>query len=296
MGDAPDFSIVLCTRDRAHLLGDALSSIAKMDFPPERFELVLVDNASSDDTRDVADRFASSSPFDVLYVVEERVGLSSARNRGIAEARGRWVFFTDDDQLVDPQALREHARVAEKYQSRVQQGGIELRFPDGQPAWLRGFLAALLGKTPDHDEGPYELSLYGGNMVFRRELFREISGFRPELGKGTGGYDEDSEITLRLRERGETIVFAPSAIVYHVIRRDRTTPGYFVKMCFDKGRSSGGIDDAGLARVSWRSARRVARQVVRALPRAWDQHERVLVTARSAQEIGRVVGRVTRRR
>ncbi len=233
------FSIVLCTKNRAHLLESALASIAAIDYPNGAFELVLVDNGSTDGTRALVDRFRGSVSFDVRYAFEERPGLSAARNRGIREARGEYVFFTDDDQHVDSKVLAEHERVAVRFGARVQQGGIELRFIAERPRWLEGELAAVLGETARLSEGPQNIALYGGNMCFRREVFTSSIAFREDLGKGAAGYSEDIEITRRLEAAGERVVYAPSARIFHVIGHDRAKVAFFVKNSFEKGSSDG---------------------------------------------------------
>jgi glycosyltransferase involved in cell wall biosynthesis len=108
-----EFSIVLCTRNRAGLLRDALESALEIEYPSDRFELVLVDNGSTDDTADVTRSAAGRAQFPIRYVYEPRPGLSIARNRGVRESRGAHVAFTDDDQLVDKHLLREFRRVVD---------------------------------------------------------------------------------------------------------------------------------------------------------------------------------------
>src|SRR5262245_57954609 len=102
VSDDKSFSIVVCTRNRARLLEQALDSIVRVEFPADDFEVLVIDNGSSDDTAAVVSRFARRVPFAVRSVKEPRVGLSAARNRAIREACGKRLFFTDDDQLVDP--------------------------------------------------------------------------------------------------------------------------------------------------------------------------------------------------
>ncbi len=235
----PDVSIVLCTKNRAKLLVDALDSLLQIRPTPNGVELVLVDNGSTDNTKDVVAEFRLRASFPIRYVFESIPGLSAARNRGILEAEGRFVFFTDDDQLVDPDAARQHLRVAEKYGSRAQQGAIALQFTRQRPEWLRGRLVTVLGQTEDHPEGPAGIHMYGGNMFFERSLFEEMRAFREDLGKGTAGYSEDIELSLRLKKMGVPIVYAPTARIYHVIDEDRASAGFFRRNSYDKGFSDG---------------------------------------------------------
>lgn len=290
---AIEFSIILCTRNRAALLRDALESALEIDYPPDRFELVLVDNGSSDDTAAVTDSAARRAPFPLRYVFEERPGLSIARNRGIRESKGEHVSFTDDDQLVDKAILREFRRVIDRYGARVIQGNIELHFPAGRPAWIRGELATVLGKTFDVPEGPADIDLYGGNMLLSRGMLEAAGAFREDLGKGASGYCEDIELTHRVRQMGEPIVYAPGARIYHVIGPERSTPEFFRQNSFEKGVSYGLLAEKGLLRLAVGSLPRLVRSAGAAafFAAAGDPHRSIVAQSRVANLLGRIVGR-----
>jgi glucosyl-dolichyl phosphate glucuronosyltransferase len=286
------FSIVLCTRNRAELLRGALESILAIDYPADRFELVVIDNASTDATPEVVRACAPRASFSVRYVFEERPGLSIARNRGIREALGQYLFFTDDDELVDRAILREHERVARAYGARAAQGARELQFVAGRPEWLHGGLAETLGETPALPEGPADVALYGANMCLRRDLFDSFAGFREDLGKGAAGYSEDTELAHRLHAAGEAIVYAPTAKIYHVIGPDRATPQFFRRNSFEKGwshaRVGGGNGRLGVAVRAMVDAtllgvKAAGFTVIR------DRHRAVLAQSRAAFNLGRAV-------
>ena len=96
-------TIAVPTHNRARLLGGTLASIAALNIPEGvNPECLIVDNNSPDDTRDVVEVFAREAPMAVRYVVEPQLGSSYARNRAIAEARGEYIFFIDDDALAEP--------------------------------------------------------------------------------------------------------------------------------------------------------------------------------------------------
>jgi GT2 family glycosyltransferase len=287
----PVFSIILCSRNRAALLRDALESIRAIEFPEADFELCLVDNDSSDDTKAVTFAFGDSVPFGVRYILETKLGLSAARNRGIREARGQYLFFTDDDQLVDPAILREHLRVAKAYDARAIQGAIHLKFPEGRPGWLHGPLATILGQTHDVPEGPANIDLYGGNMVFRRDVFQSLDAFREDLGKGAAGYSEDIEITRRLRQRGEKIVYAPTARIYHVIGPDRSSAGFLRRNSFEKGYSDGLIAPPSTRkRRALGSLFEVLLYGTVAIVRLPNRHKSILTQTRAIDHAGRLLG------
>jgi len=287
----PVFSIVLATRDRAALLQRALEGLLELDFPPAQLELCLVDNASCDDTAERAAAFAARAPFAVQLLAEPKVGLSAARNRGVRAARGEYLFFTDDDQLVDPWVLREHQRVAHRYRVSAVQGAIELSFTAMRPAWLRGPLAAVLGETRRVPEGLADVDLYGGNMVLRRDVFDELAGFREDLGKGAAGYAEDVELTRRLRARGEPIAYAPSARIFHLIGPERASAAFLRRCSFEKGYSDGLIvPPARRAARALGALRGASTQSALSLLAAPFTHSRIVAQTRALDHLGRLVG------
>lgn len=289
----PTFSIILCTRNRAPLLRTALESFLGIIFPPDAFELCVVDNNSSDDTRQVIADFAVRAPFALRYVFEQRPGLSIARNRAIRESTGEFLFFTDDDQLVHPDILREHHRVAQVNGARVIQGAIELVFPAGRPSWLHGPLDVWFGKTGELAEGPSVIDLFGGNMVFHRSLFEGGFAFREDLGKGAAGYSEDSEISRQLRLQGETIVFAPTAIIYHVIDADRATEKFLRTNAYDKGYSDGVMGSERVAVASCTlSFARAVRQTLTAVVLLPSRHRSVNAETLACYFFGHAAGSI----
>jgi GT2 family glycosyltransferase len=287
-----EFSIVLCTRNRATLLTAALASIAVLEYAPGAFELLVIDNDSSDATCAVAQEFAARVPFEVRVIREARVGLSAARNRGIREARGRYLFFTDDDQLVDPHVLQEYGRIVSRYSVSIVQGAIELRFTGQRPSWLHGHLARMLGETEPLAEGQALEDLYGGNLLLRRDLFDTSSGFDEALGKGRAGYSEDTELARRLRAAGEKIVYAPAARIYHVIGPDRARATFFFGSAFQKGRSHARLEAP--PQLLWTYLRLSAlRSVVHTLRAAryalhGDSHAAIAEQVESAFDAGKI--------
>ena len=234
----PYFSIIICTRNREALLRKSLASIKEVHYPKDDFELLVIDNNSTDDTKTVMQEFSERASFPVRYVFEEKTGLSWARNTAIRNANGRYLIFTDDDMLVEKNILNEHRRVIEKYGARVVQGNIDLIFSGGRPSWLSDNLTKWLCETNCDREGDGDIDLVGGHMAFSRDIFEDFHGFQEDLGKGApGGWGEDSELGRRLASAGERIFFAPRATVHHIITPDRTTKRYFRRMAYDKGSS-----------------------------------------------------------
>lgn len=184
-------------------------------------EVVIVDNGSSDGTRELAAKWTADDGERYRYVHEPRRGKSIALNTGLRHARGAIVAFTDDDCLLEPGWLVE---VVEEFSSdpdlSVLGGRVELFDPDEEPIALatgteRAVLTspAMLYPTP---------LIIGGNMAARREVFGGIGGFDEAMGPGTRMIAEDVDFLFRALRQGLRIVYSPSLVVYHNHGRLRT--------------------------------------------------------------------------
>jgi glycosyltransferase involved in cell wall biosynthesis len=231
-------TLIICTYNRVQSLAETLQSLEGLDVEGLRGEIILVDNNSSDSTRDVIEDFLPRAPLTARYLFEPRQGLSHARNAGVDAATGDVIVFSDDDVLFDPRWLREIASAFAHEDAAAIGGKILPKWPAPPPDWLgpelHGFLALL-----DHGDSPVvmtEPALWGANLAFRREVFRTIR-FHGALGRiGDKLYNgEDSDLLLRLMERGERVLYWPRAVVHHNIPEQRLTKAYFRKWHWDAG-------------------------------------------------------------
>jgi len=250
-----DISIVLCTYNRDSRLAGVLETLGKLEGAAGlSHEILVVNNNSSDGTRGVIEAAMRSYPGRIRYAFEARQGLSWARNKGIEEARGGLIAFTDDDVRVDPGWLTALGDASVSY-PHVGFGGRVLPVWDfTPPAWFVGggpFHMLKGGVVVSHDLGDHPLeytnnmySPVGANMAFRRELFTRHGMFRTDLGK-TGKhafFGEDAEFFRRLLDAGERMFYIPRALIYHPIDRKKMTKRHFVVSYFNLGRSIGRIN------------------------------------------------------
>jgi len=236
-------TVVLCTHNRCERLAKTLDSLAKSVLPDStHWEVLVVDNNSSDCTRYVVDDFCSRFPGRFRYSFESIPGKSNALNRGIREASGEVLAFTDDDVTVAPTWLQNLTGVLEKSEWAGSSGRT---FPEtgfSAPSWLviEERNSALLGLF---DRGPDAFDLreppLGNNMAFRRQVFEKHGYFRTDLGPRPGSEirGEDSEFGIRILASGEKIRYVPSAVVYHAVPGSRIRKNYFLSWWFDKGRT-----------------------------------------------------------
>jgi len=208
------------------------------------WEVIIVDNNSSDGTKGVAEDFVRKDPRRFRYIFEGRQGKSIALNTGIESAQGDILAFTDDDVLIDAKWLWQLKRVFDDFGCIGVGGRIVPLFTRKPPSWLivdswEPFLNALVAF--DFGEKPIALRIvpFGANMAFRKTAFAKYGVFRTDLGpteKNQGGRGEDSEFGLRLFAHNETLMYASDAIVYHPVEKKRMTRKYFRTWYFNQGR------------------------------------------------------------
>lgn len=231
-------TVAICTYNRARLLRQTLAGVSRQDFPKGEFEVLVIDNNSTDDTAAAVAEFSSLEPRP-RHVLETRQGLDHARNRAIAEARGEVILFADDDILVEPTWLAEMYRPFAQ-SSRVGAVGGEVVpvFPDGVPPWIAGWHRPLAYR---HDLGPTppNQNPMGANVAIRASLFAELGPFSTTLDRQgdklfSGG---DEEMVRRIRRGGYEVWFSPKARVLHQMPQNRTTFRYARRHAFDSARS-----------------------------------------------------------
>lgn len=210
----PDLSVVICTYNRAAMLRRALLTTVQQETAGFTYEVVVVDDGSTDNTRAVVEELAADVP--VRYVLEEsRAGVATARNRGLKEARGRWIVFFDDDQLADPDWLVNLVAIAREHDAKVVGGALKLDLTGEALAALGPITRGILGANAFPSEpvilrGKFLPST--GNLLLARELFDAIGIFDPRMSSG-----EDADLMNRARAAGFDLWTAPKAVVAHIV-------------------------------------------------------------------------------
>lgn len=208
-----DLSVVVSTWNRAELLADCLDSLLRQDLPGRRYEILVIDDGSTDETaRVVAERSAAVSPR-VRYCRQPHRGLNAARNHGVRRARGNVVVFFDDDQLAPAGYLRS---IACRFASTTDLDGVGGPVRDTGNSSLRTCRRCSLADADVPGSGPRPTPrLLGGNMALKSELFQRFGPFDEELS----GRGDESEWFHRAR--GARLLQDPELWAWH--RRDRHT-------------------------------------------------------------------------
>lgn len=233
-------TVAIPTYNRAELLRQTLCGITRQDFPAQEFEILVIDNNSTDNTREVVAAFAGASP-PPRYVLETKQGLDHGRNRALDEAAGEIIVFGDDDILMEPDWLRQ--LVAPFSGSGAEKigcvgGEVIPVFPDGLPDWVAEWHAPLAFRA-DAGALAAKHSPMGANMAFPRRIFDQVGRFSTALDRSgrnlfSGG---DEEMIRRVRAAGFEVWFVPAAKVQHQMPASRTTFKYAARHAFDSARS-----------------------------------------------------------
>ena len=238
-------SIIVCTYNRDKYLYGALQCIAENGFATNAYEIVLVNNNSTDQTESECRRFENDYPeVQFRYFLEVQQGLSFARNRGIKESRGETVLFLDDDSFIQQDYLNHLAKNLEAHPDADAFGGkITPEFESGEtPAWLSKWNYSWVSAIDMGDD----VCLFkgkafpiGANMGIKRDMLAKVGPFNTQLGRTKknlmGG--EEKDLFERVRNQGGKIYYFPDVEVHHIIPPSRTTKDYIVRMSQGIGKS-----------------------------------------------------------
>jgi glycosyltransferase involved in cell wall biosynthesis len=250
---AVDATVLLCTYNRAGLLGQALDSLARMRASGAyRWEVLVVDNNSTDATRRVVENRQSVFPVPLRYLVEPRQGKSYALNTGIDASRASVIVFGDDDQRFADGWVDEACRPLLEPRGLDYTGGpVWPLWEAPPPTWLDLNLGELRAPVGVFDYGtePFVFEergrlAGGGNMAVSRSLFDRIGGFSVSLGR-TGQSllgQEQADFFHRSRAAGARGLYVPSMQVYHHVPRERMTRSYFRRWWYWRGISRARYD------------------------------------------------------
>lgn len=237
-------SVILCTYNRDRYIYPVLQSIVQGDLPYADYEIVFVNNNSTDNTEAECRRFQADHPdINLRYCVESLQGLSHARNCGIRNAQGDILVYVDDDALVNPQYLSTYADFFQRNPHAVAAGGPILPQYDGceEPSWMSHYTRQLvtgklyLGeKEREFSKGAYP---GGGNAAYRKSVFDAVGLFNTDLGRKGNSLigAEEKDLFDKMTSRGMRFYYLPTAILYHLIPPKKLTKDYFDRLTYGIG-------------------------------------------------------------
>jgi len=268
MAPLPKISVLVCTFNRAHLLPDAIASLLRQTgITKDAYEIVIVDDGSTDETPEVIESISASSPVCITAVRGGHCGLGAARNLSLAHARGDWVAFFDDDQVADTRWLAELLRAAEGTTGvDAVAGRIVPVIVGAAPFRLTSTVRRLLGEKSSAIHAMHAPGMIPstGNVLVRRQLFEEVGCFDDSLNCG-----EDTEFFRRARRRRSArYVYADAACITHTIPSSRLVSEHLTAYAQEVSVSQIAEDwkDGGTRLILMNSALRLAHLVVVVYP------------------------------
>lgn len=244
IGANPEISVIICSYNRARYIREALESLYRQQISKDLFEVIVVDNNSTDQTDEVCHTFLKNHPdMNAQYLKEPQQGSSFARNTGAKAAKGNFFVFMDDDALADSYFISGYIKLFKEIPDAVGAGGrIIPRYIPNEPVWMSYYVSSLVG---NFDYSPIRCAFKHGkyplesNMAVRADAFIRISGFNTNLPgvKGTmriGG--EGKDFFYRLTASGEKIYYDPNIRVHHVVETSKLTRDYMYRVASGIGR------------------------------------------------------------
>jgi glucosyl-dolichyl phosphate glucuronosyltransferase len=241
-------SVVIPTRNRANLLENTLRSINNQTLNKDHYEVIVVDNGSTDHTKDIVANY--SECFKIKYIYEQKPGLHQGRHAGLREAGAEVITYADDDIEAFPEWLETINRVFHDRSDIVLVGGKNLpKFESTPPFWLLEMWNVvtdgghILGDLSilDLGESAKEIApdfVFGCNFSIRKSILAKTKGFHPdgmpfELIKYRG--DGETYVSNYIKDTHLKALYHPKASVYHIVTNDRLSKEYFCKRRYAQG-------------------------------------------------------------
>ncbi len=224
-------SVVVCTYNRDKHIKRALDSLINQDFDTSAYEIIVVDNNSTDNTSEIIHQFKKDNPnHNITLAKETNQGLSFARNKGIELAKGQYVSFIDDDGIAQADYISKIKFYTDKYPEILAFGGKVLaKYETGiEPEWMSKYIERIISIVDMGEDVKLFKNTYpvGCNMIFKKEIFDKLGGFNTQLRLRS----DDKYIFLKIMNAGYKVLYLPKVVVQHFIDDFRTKKEYIVRV------------------------------------------------------------------
>ena len=237
-------SIIICSYNRASYISDALTSLYCQSAGLKAFEVIIVDNNSTDNTKEVyAIWRQTNTNGQFTFISETQQGASFARNTGAAIAKGEWVCFMDDDAVATPNYVENILKHIQNKPDAVGFGGrIIPKYIPSEPKWMSYYVSSLVG---NFDYAPIACAFENGkyplesNMIVKKSVYDQIGGFNVNLPGVVGTLrigGEGKELFYKILALGHIIYYDPAICVHHVVEVKKLTSEYMYRVASGIGR------------------------------------------------------------
>jgi len=237
-------SIIICSYNRASYISDALTSLYNQSSELDNFEVIIVDNNSTDNTKEVYVIWRQTNMNgQFTFISETKQGASFARNTGATIAKGEWVCFMDDDAVATPNYVENILKHIHNKPDAVGFGGrIIPKYIPSEPKWMSYYVSSLVG---NFDYAPIACAFENGkyplesNMIVKKSVYDQIGGFNVNLPGVVGTLrigGEGKELFYKILALGHIIYYDPAICVHHVVEVKKLTSEYMYRVASGIGR------------------------------------------------------------
>jgi len=222
------------------MLGTTIESLINQNYDKKKYEIIIADNNSSDNTRDVIEQWQKKSIVSIYHIFEPRQGVHYARNAASKHAKGEILYYTDDDMIADVNLLREIVKPFD-FDPKVAAvtGRVLPKWANRPPQWILEFCSNFLLSLHDRPEflviSPYDCGVISCHQALRRDAFLKSGGFNPENTAGEWIGDGETGLNIKLAKLGCWFAYIGASITHHVIPPERMTQEYLNKRLANQG-------------------------------------------------------------
>jgi glycosyltransferase involved in cell wall biosynthesis len=237
-----NISVIICTYNREQVIGKALQHLSLQT--DTNFEIVLVNNNSTDNTGNICEAFIKDNPqLSIRYFVEKNQGLSYARNRGVKESQNEYLVFWDDDSFAFPDYIRNLKVFLRNYpDTRAAGGKILPCYETKKPDWMSKYLMSLISTIDWGDKVTFFKGRsypIGANMIIHKSLIEKYGEFNVNLGRKGKNLEgaEEKDFFLKIKKDAVPIYYVPDICVKHWVSDSRLSSDFFTKQALAIGSS-----------------------------------------------------------
>jgi glycosyltransferase involved in cell wall biosynthesis len=259
MSEDLSVSVIVCTYNRAEQLPRIIRLLRVQDYPKDRFEIIIVDNGSTDNTKSMAEKLMTQSDVKIRYFFESRRGVTFARNRGSEEALYPYLAYIDDDCIVKPDWLQSlmtgydlDNRVFSVFGRIKNDWGEQIK-----PRWMTPAMEAMLGDNSFLGTAPKILENRFGtresNLSIKKGILQSLGGFlgMEQFGSHNSAATELKYCLWKARNIGVKIAYVPTAVAHHYVTL--RTKSWMIKRAYWQGISDGLLDFIIYRQKWWKS-------------------------------------------
>lgn len=236
-------SVIISTYNRAKYIGITLDSFLNQSYPPSLYEIIVCDNNSTDNTKEVIESCIKGTDRNIRYLFEKRQGMHYARNYAAQNSQGQILYFTDDDTFADIHLLSELVEIFKNNKVGCATGRVLPRWECTPPKWVEKYCNNALLSLNDQGKRTkirnYDLGVFGCHEAVRRDVFFQAGGFHPDLiGNTPGVGDGETGLNSDIKEMGYLFAYVGTSVIFHMIPPRRMTQRYLNKRFEYNGNSA----------------------------------------------------------